>query len=102
MSLEVQELGLHDYQPVTQSEDGGHLHAGRLLMTGGFSFLAGKGGIRSDGRVTVTYKRAGTLAAGQPADGPIEQIRKLSELRDAGILTDGEFAAKKADLLSRM
>jgi hypothetical protein len=31
-----------------------------------------------------------------------DQIRKLSELRDAGIITDEEFNSKKADLLSRM
>jgi hypothetical protein len=35
--------------------------------------------------------------------GPIpEQIRQLAELHGAGILTDAEFAAKKAELLSRM
>jgi len=28
------------------------------------------------------------------------QIRKLSELRDDGLLTDEEFAAKKKELLS--
>jgi hypothetical protein len=31
-----------------------------------------------------------------------EQIRQLAELHAAGILTDGEFATKKAELLSRM
>lgn len=31
-----------------------------------------------------------------------EQIRQLAELHAAGILTDGEFAEKKADLLRRM
>ncbi|MGC5255373.1 SHOCT domain-containing protein [Gordonia sp. DT218] len=31
-----------------------------------------------------------------------EQIKKLAELRDAGVLTEDEFSAKKADLLSRM
>lgn len=31
-----------------------------------------------------------------------DQIRKLAELRDAGILTEEEFAEKKADLLRRM
>jgi hypothetical protein len=36
------------------------------------------------------------------AADPIEQLRKLGELRDAGIVTDAEFEAKKADLLSRM
>lgn len=30
-----------------------------------------------------------------------EQLSKLGQLRDAGILTEEEFAAKKADLLSR-
>ena len=33
---------------------------------------------------------------------PVEQIRKLGELRDQGILTDEEFNAKKADLLKRI
>lgn len=32
----------------------------------------------------------------------IEQIKKLGDLHAAGILTDDEFAAKKADLLNRM
>jgi Short C-terminal domain len=31
-----------------------------------------------------------------------DQIRKLAELRDAGILTSEEFEAKKADLLERL
>jgi hypothetical protein len=31
-----------------------------------------------------------------------EQIRKLSELRDEGALTDEEFEAKKRELLSRL
>jgi hypothetical protein len=32
-------------------------------------------------------------------DDTVEQIKKLAELRDAGILTEEEFAAKKAQLL---
>jgi hypothetical protein len=36
-----------------------------------------------------------------PAD-PVEQIRKLGELRDAGVITESEFEEKKRDLLSRM
>ena len=31
-----------------------------------------------------------------------DQIRKLAELRDAGILTDKEFDSKKSELLARM
>ncbi|KZF06620.1 hypothetical protein A2J03_24290 [Rhodococcus sp. EPR-157] len=33
---------------------------------------------------------------------PADQIRRLAELHDAGILTDAEFDAKKADLLRRI
>jgi hypothetical protein len=43
------------------------------------------------------------VAAAPPAAPDIpEQIRKLGELRDAGILSNEEFEAKKAELLSRM
>ncbi|WP_425489860.1 SHOCT domain-containing protein [Nocardioides ungokensis] len=33
---------------------------------------------------------------------PIEQLQKLGQLRDAGILTEDEFLAKKTDILGRM
>ena len=42
----------------TQSEAGSHLHAGRLLLTGGLSIFAGRAGIRSKGKITVTFRRA--------------------------------------------
>lgn len=32
----------------------------------------------------------------------IDQIRKLAELHEEGILTEEEFTAKKAELLSRL
>lgn len=32
----------------------------------------------------------------------VDQIRKLAELHEAGILTEEEFAAKKAELLARL
>ncbi|HYP28241.1 MAG TPA: SHOCT domain-containing protein [Blastocatellia bacterium] len=31
-----------------------------------------------------------------------ERIRELSELKDKGILTEGEFQAKKTELLNRL
>ena len=34
-----------------------------------------------------------------PQDDMVSQLRKLGELRDAGILTDEEFAAQKARIL---
>jgi hypothetical protein len=32
----------------------------------------------------------------------VGQIRKLAELHEAGVLTDQEFTAKKAELLERL
>ncbi|MBM4470923.1 hypothetical protein GS502_16780 [Rhodococcus hoagii] len=32
----------------------------------------------------------------------MEQLTKLGELRDAGVLTDDEFNAKKAEILARL
>lgn len=45
----------------------------------------------------------GTAAPATPAQPDvIEQIRKLGELRGAGVLTQEEFDAKKAELLGRL
>jgi hypothetical protein len=41
-------------------------------------------------------------AAATPAPDVYEQLAKLGELRTAGIVTDAEFEAKKAELLSRI
>jgi uncharacterized membrane protein YeaQ/YmgE (transglycosylase-associated protein family) len=35
-------------------------------------------------------------------DSATDQLRKLAELRDAGVLTDEEFETKKQELLARM
>lgn len=43
---------------------------------------------------------AQAAAATQPGD-PIDQLRRLAELRDAGIVTQAEFEAKKASLLAQ-
>ena len=56
-------------------------------------------------------ERPGARAAGaRPADGApamtetavVELLHKLGDLRDAGVLTEDEFAAKKAELLRRI
>jgi hypothetical protein len=41
-------------------------------------------------------------AAATPDPGVLEQLRTLGELRTAGVLTDAEFEAKKAELLGRI
>lgn len=53
------------------------------------------------------HVRRSTSAAPAVADtareaDPMEQIARLAELRDAGALTDDEFASKKAELLRRI
>lgn len=45
--------------------------------------------------------RIGSAASPRESD-ILSQIRKLSELRDAGVLTESEFSQKKAELLARM
>jgi hypothetical protein len=102
LETETQVLGLHGYTPASQSEDGGHIHAGRLLMTGGLSVLAGGRGTRAKGSITVTFHKAQAAPPAPAAADPIEQLRKLGELRDAGVLTDAEFETKKAELLARL
>jgi hypothetical protein len=37
-----------------------------------------------------------------PAADPTAQLQQIAALRDSGILTDEEFAAKKAEILARM
>jgi hypothetical protein len=49
-------------------------------------------------------ERPGARAAGTAAAEPeaVDLLRKLGDLRDAGVLTEDEFAAKKAELLRRI
>ncbi len=37
-----------------------------------------------------------------PADDPLEQLQKLSKLKDAGIISEEDFNAKKAELLAKL
>ena len=48
------------YNIQSQGAEGSHIHAGRLLLTGGLSVLAGRRGIRSKGLITVTFLKATT------------------------------------------
>jgi hypothetical protein len=51
-------------------------------------------------RLAQSHTNGRSTTIGQ-ADIP-EQIRKLAELRDSGVLTNGEFEAKKSELLRRL
>ncbi len=57
--------------------------------------------------VKAAMRSPGPAASAPSAPAPaqpdlMDQLRKLGELRAAGVLTEEEFAAKKADLLSRL
>ena len=49
-----------------------------------------------------TPVEAAAVAAVTAGPDVYEQLKKLGELRDAGILTEEEFAAKKQSLLDQM
>jgi len=55
-------------------------------------------------RDAISRAQASPVATPVASEGPdvIAQIAKLKELHDAGILTDEEFGAKKAELLARL
>lgn len=89
---------------------------GKNMMGGNVSFFA------SGNKVFVKWIKDGDLrglveyvrsrmgkkkpsddnASAAPTESITDQLTKLGELRDAGVLTDDEFQAKKADLLGRM
>ena len=153
------------YAPEQQTENGGHIHVGRLVLSGGFSVLAGRRWIRSRGKFTATFRKltgppadliverathgrsnlalfevagrdvmAGPFPmrllsgvprahaeavanylrqeacrvrveqpgeqAARPADSDfVDQLERLAALHERGVLTDEEFADKKAELL---
>ncbi len=71
---------------------------------------AGRGGARRRSRRRMSSRQAAS-AAQQPApaptpaetaSNPMEKLKKLGELHKAGVLTDDEFSAKKADILAKM
>jgi class 3 adenylate cyclase len=60
------------------------------------------GGIAARQQNAATKKAPAHSAKGGPVmitDEVVDQLKKLAELRDAGVLTEKEFAAKKAKLL---
>ena len=57
---------------------------------------------KDDGRELTERLRERIAATAPSGGGIIDQIRRLGELHEAGILTDAEFTAKKAELLRRL
>ena len=97
-SRHAQDLAKKGYRPTGQSWGEGRPGWARVLL---ISELAES--IRPNGFLTVTYELAVPVAEMAPK-GPdlIDQIKRLGELRDTGILTAAEFESKKAELLARL
>ena len=84
----------------------------RAAMVGGTAYAAGKHVQRGRERESGQEERIDQMeaqqqappapapAAGGMTDEAIQQLQKLGQLREAGILTDAEFAAQKQKLLA--
>jgi Short C-terminal domain len=46
------------------------------------------------------YVQPAPTPAAAPAPDPLEQLTKLGQLRDSGVLTEAEFEAQKAKILA--
>jgi Short C-terminal domain len=60
------------------------------------------GGVAARQQAAAAKKATAHGVKGTPgmiSDQVVDQLKKLAELRDAGVLTEKEFAAKKAKLL---
>jgi hypothetical protein len=77
----------------------------RAAMVGGAGYYAGKK--MQEGREEDAYRdaRIDQLEAQQPApaggmsDSSIDQLQKLGQLHDQGVLTDAEFEVQKQKIL---
>ncbi len=109
-----------------QSQETGQTHrisrgVNGAIIGGLFGFpvagpaIGGLSNTRREGVITVTWLRLpeiseeGKAAVDLPAaeapsvdENVIGKLKKLAELRDAGILTEDEFQNKKTDLLGRL
>jgi hypothetical protein len=80
---------------------------GLLRTVGRTAVVAGTaqtvaGGVAARQQQAAAKKAAAQNTRGTPGmitDEVVDQLKKLAELRDAGVLTEKEFAAKKAKLL---
>jgi hypothetical protein len=55
---------------------------------------------QAGGGIVINTPAAQPAAA--PVDDPMEKLTKLKSMLDMGVLTQAEFDAKKADILSKM
>lgn len=68
------------------------------VIAGTAQAVSGSVAARQRAATAKTTDRPSTTP-GVLTDEVVDQLKKLAELRDAGVLTDKEFSAKKAKLL---
>jgi uncharacterized membrane protein len=118
---DAERLALRGYQPTSQSWAPGQWGAGAFLIAVllmivliGFLIFLYLLIVKPEGTLTVTYARATTQAESQVPSGsepapeqPIgnaplaARLAELNAARDAGHLTDEEYAAKRAEIIQR-
>jgi hypothetical protein len=113
-SIDANNAAMKGWMPQSTSATDGHINIGRTLARG-LIF----GAHRTKGKFTITYGRTPewmaahtntmsspstpTRATGsQPADDPLQKLKMLKGMLDAGLINESEYNTKKADLLSRM
>ncbi len=85
----------------------GALIGGLFMMPVAGAAVGGLSNKRTPGRITVTWVKtaSGTQAAVPPGaedEALVRHLKSLADLRDSGVLTEQEFQAKKAELLSKI
>lgn len=97
------ELVLHDKRiptvAPTASAESESLTTPPTLADRAFDLVTG---IVRDRSTSGTHERQELMSTPEMRSDAVEQLHKLASLRDAGILTDEEFAQKKAELLDRL
>lgn len=105
------------YAPISQSYAPGQHGTGAFVIGLALVLVAGVGLIvlgyllivKPPGTLTVTYRKVETPSqslvpplVSMPSLPLVDGLRQIDDARAAGVLTDDEHAAKKADLLARL
>ena len=71
-------------------------HSARSVM------LRNQNTMRYEGQPPTVPTNVVSATGSASDDDPLEQLQQLAKLRDAGVLTEQEFASKKAEILARI
>jgi len=111
-SIDADRAAKRGWKALGSSATEGHINIGRTLARG-LIF----GAHRTKGKITITYERtpewlvsnkkavsppSALTSDPQPTEGPLQKMKQLKGMLDAGLISESEYDAKKADLLSKM